>query len=99
MTNTLTLIITAYCACQICCGPHADGITASGRPPVEGRTAAFNGLPFGTPIWIPGVGHRVIEDRMASRWGNTRLDIYFRSHRDAQQFGIRTNTITILPRP
>jgi 3D (Asp-Asp-Asp) domain-containing protein len=82
--------ITAYCACVKCCGRWADGVTASGTKPVQGRTAAMNGVPFGTILHIPEVGWRVVEDRMAMRYSD-RIDIYFDSHEDALQFGIKTN--------
>jgi 3D (Asp-Asp-Asp) domain-containing protein len=88
----MPMIITAYCACVKCCGRWADGITASGTKPVEGSTAAMNGVPFGSVVEIEGVGWRVIEDRMAARYSD-RIDIYFDRHKDALQFGIRTNTV------
>lgn len=85
MTN---LIVTAYCACVLCCGQYADGITASGVPPVEGVTCAANWVPFGTTLEIEGVGTRTVQDRMARRFSD-RVDIYFRDHQRALEFGIK----------
>jgi 3D (Asp-Asp-Asp) domain-containing protein len=46
------------------CGKRvADGITASGVLAREGVTVAMYGAPFGTRIWIEGIGLRVVEDR------------------------------------
>ena len=87
--------ITAYCACRKCCGPNAKGITASGTRPTEGRTvAAARSIPLGTRIHIEGIGWRVVEDRTARRYDG-RVDVYFKSHNDALQFGKRKLQITI----
>jgi len=40
-----------------------DGITASGAAAAVGRTVAMNGVPFGTRLYIEGIGERVVEDR------------------------------------
>jgi len=93
ITNLLT---TAYCACTICCGPKADGITASGAKPVQGVTvAASRSIPFGTVIEIEGVGRRVVQDRMHKKFDGTRMDIYFSSHKAAKHFGIKRLKVTI----
>ena len=84
---------TGYDACLKCCG-KTDGITASGRKATPGRTVAVNWLPFGTSIWIDGKEYRV-EDRGAkSHFGSKknkkkRVDICFRTHAEALQFGRR----------
>ena len=93
ITNLLT---TAYCACTICCGPKADGITASGAKPVQGVTvAASRSIPFGTRIHIEGVGWRTVQDRMAKKYDKTRCDVYFDSHKKAREFGIKRLKVTI----
>jgi 3D (Asp-Asp-Asp) domain-containing protein len=88
-------IITAYCACTICCGPRATGLAANGKPPVEGITVAGpRRLPLGTKVWIDGVGNRIVQDRLAKRYDN-RFDVYFKRHDDAKRFGIRTLKVRI----
>lgn len=87
------LIITAYCACHICCGPKPTGLTASGLRPVEGRTIAVGrrDIPFGTKLVLFGTTF-VVDDRMAKRYDvkdRTHIDIYFRRHSDAKRFGVR----------
>ena len=92
-TNYVGLIVlTAYCSCSLCCQQFADGITASGTKPVQGRTVAANWLPFGTRVYLDGVGWRTVEDRMAKRFSE-RVDVYFDSHKEALKFGIRTNKV------
>jgi len=91
MTNS-TFILTAYCACTLCCGRHANGITASGTKPRPNYTVACNFLPFGTLLCLEGFPHTVfkVEDRMNVRYTN-RIDIYMQEHSAAKKFGIRRN--------
>lgn len=92
-------IITAYCACKLCCGewhsPAGQQLTASGTRPVAGRTiAAPRNVPFGTRVQI---NNRVytVEDRTARRYDG-RWDIYFAKHRDAVKFGKQRLNIKII---
>lgn len=86
--EVMTFETTAYCACSICCG-KSDGITASGTRAVQGRTiAAPSTYAFGTEIEINGNVY-VVEDRGGAIKGN-RIDIYFDSHSEANNYGRRT---------
>lgn len=88
-------IITAYCHCSKCCG-KTNGITASGVKATEGVTVAMDKLmPFGTKIYIDGVGERIVQDRGGAIKGN-RIDLYFDSHQEALNFGRQTKEVTIL---
>jgi len=69
--------VTGYDLCVQCCG-KTDGITASGTKAEVGRTVACNTLPFGTVIYIEGIGERVVEDRGGMR-GNM-LDVLCADH-------------------
>ena len=82
--------VTAYCACPLCCGEWADGITASGRPAAQGRTIAADlGVwSMGSCLSIPGVGRRVVEDIGGAIQGE-RIDVYFDTHEAALAFGVR----------
>lgn len=68
MTYLGNYFITAYedsgCAC------------ANGNYPSVGYTVAHNTLPFGTRIYIEGVGERVVEDRGPGSLGSEWLDLY-----------------------
>jgi 3D (Asp-Asp-Asp) domain-containing protein len=88
-------LITAYCACAVCCRGSSDGITASGTRPVEGRTIAGpRSIPFGTVVEIRG--HRyVVEDRTSRRVDGI-WDVYFKRHKDAVRFGKRTNEVRVI---
>lgn len=61
MTYLGTYWITGYDTCAQCCG-KTDGITASGTQATVGATCAAT-LPFGTILYIEGIGVRVVEDR------------------------------------
>ncbi len=86
--------VTAYCPCKKCCGPNAKGITASGKKAVEGITiAASRSIPFGTKINIPGVGNRIVQDRLSIKYDN-RIDVFFNDHEKAKEFGKKSLTVT-----
>ena len=71
--------ITGYDLCESCCG-KTDGITASGTVATVGRTAAIgnDSLPFGTVLYIRGLGERVVED--TGGMGSMELDILCEDH-------------------
>lgn len=56
--------ITGYC--YYCNSPRNSYKTSSGRKATAGRTVALDGLPFGTRIYIDGLGERVVEDRVCT---------------------------------
>ena len=77
--------LTAYCACEYCCGEGAMGITASGTVPYQGRTVACNSIPLGTEIYIDGFGYYTVEDR--GGMGDDVIDIFFYDHYEALELG------------
>jgi 3D (Asp-Asp-Asp) domain-containing protein len=83
--------VTAYCACARCCGKHADGITATGKPVRKGMVAAdWRRLPPGTRLRLSCLPERdfVVEDKGGAIKGR-RIDVYMPTHRKALAFGIR----------
>ena len=88
-------IITAYCACALCCG-NGPKPTASGTWPVAGVTvAAPRTVPFGTRVWIEGVGVRIVQDRLSVRYEG-RWDVFMPSHQAAKKFGKRRVRVEVL---
>jgi 3D (Asp-Asp-Asp) domain-containing protein len=94
--------VTAYCPCDICCGPKAAGITASGHTVAadHGRfVAADPALAFGTRLLVPGYnGGRPV--RVLDRGGAIRgrsLDVYFDDHETAREWGVRYLAVAIMP--
>ena len=92
-----TLVMTAYSSTR----DQTDGdpfTTASGQKVRDG-IIAMNGVPFGTKIRIPekfGDKVFVVQDRMSSRYGSTRADIWMKTRADAVQWGVRRVKVEIL---
>lgn len=87
--------LTAYCHCSRCCG-KSDRITASGYRLNDSDhlrvCAAPNNFAFGTIINISGGWNGTV--RVVDRGGaikGKRLDIYCKTHQEANQFGRRYN--------
>lgn len=96
--------LTAYCACEKCCGHWATKrpLDENGNPIVytanqsiakQGVTVAADTsvLPFGTVLMIDGHEY-IVQDRGGAIKGN-RIDIYFESHEEALQFGVQYKEI------
>lgn len=82
--------VTAFCPGPCCCGEFADGITASGHviQPGDKFVAAPREIPYGTSLEIPGYGIVTVQDRGGSIKGK-RLDVFFSSHQEALEWGVR----------
>jgi len=88
--------ITGYSACVRCCG-KSDGITADGTyaPAAKYRiVAAPKGIPFGTRMWIDGVGEVVVHDRGGAIRGK-RLEQFFHTFNEAVQWGVQEREVYI----
>lgn len=100
--RTMLMEVTAYCACKKCCGPRAQGITASGK------RVGYNGgrfvaadtrlLKFNSRLLIPGYADGApveVIDRGGAIKGN-KLDVFFASHQDARKWGRQWLVVTVL---
>ncbi len=97
--QTVQMRVTAYCPCSRCCGEYSDGITASGYRIRPGDTfvAADKEYPFGTEMIIPGYSSsRVVKvlDRGGAITGG-RLDVFFGSHEEALEWGVRNLNVKV----
>ena len=87
--------ITAYCACEICCGEWAKDrpLDENGNPIVYGASgqvltpgvSVACSLPYGTEIQIDGLpGTYIVEDRTAEwiqdKYNGMTVDIYMPTH-------------------
>lgn len=80
--------LTAYCPCVECCGKD-DGITATGTKATAGRTIAVDPyvIPYGTEVIING--HSYIAEDCGGAIVGKKVDIFFDTHEEAQQFGVQ----------
>lgn len=89
---------TAYCTEKY---PHicgtGDGITASGQPVQAGVTVAADPdvFPYGTVLYIEGVGIRVVQD--TGDLGGGQLDVAVDTHENALKWsGYGTHAVYVL---
>lgn len=75
-----TYYITGYCS--TCNTPRNSFQTASGKKATVGRTVAMKGLPFGTRVFIEGIGERIVEDRGV---GYGKVDVFCANCSDEQK--------------
>lgn len=88
--------ISYYCACEKCCG-KTDGITASGVKVANGVTVAADTsiLPFGTKIYIEGIGERIVQDKGGAIKGN-KIDVYVPSHSEIPSVGVHDSNVWVV---
>ena len=85
--------LTAYCACEKCCGKDPSdpryGITAYGYQTTAGRTIAVDPkvIPIGSEVVING--HTYIAEDVGGTIKENRVDIYFNTHQEALEFGVQ----------
>ena len=87
--------ITAYCPCVKCCG-KSDGITSTGVTAQANRTIAVDPkvIPYGTTVMIDGKEY-IAEDCGGAIKGK-RIDVYFDTHQEALQWGVKYKGVQLL---
>lgn len=95
--KTLIAKVTGYTPGEESCGIYADGITSTGTDAwtLWGVAADPKALPYGTLIYIPGVGYREVDDTgsaMREAWSKDKqvhIDLRFNNVKEALQWGVR----------
>ena len=97
-----TFKLTAYCACEKCCGKWADGITYSGTVATAGRTIAVDPdvIPLGSTVLVhfdDEIGsHVFIAEDIGVGVNEKKIDIFFDSHADALEFGVQSGEVFVV---
>lgn len=99
--HTVVLEVTAYCSCRKCCGSHARGMTASGKPVTynNGKFVAADTKVFryGSKLRIPGYDdEKPVEviDRGGAIKGY-HIDVFMPTHQDAVNWGKKKLSVTV----
>lgn len=69
---------------------------ANGNYPTTGYTIACNSLPFGTQVYIEGVGYRTVEDRGPEWLGSYWCDLYLGDVSECIQWGDQYRDVYIV---
>ena len=100
--KVLWMEVTAYCGCKKCCGSHAQGLTASGKPITynDGHFVAADKklFKFGAKLQVPGYadGQPVeVIDRGGAIKGS-HIDVFFPTHEQAREWGRRWIAVTLV---
>ena len=89
--------ITHYCACTKCCGPNAQGITASGKRVEVNKTIAVdpNVIELGSQVYIDGYGYMEAQDTGSAIKGNI-IDVYVEDHQEALKMGVQYKDVFLI---
>ena len=87
LTHLGAFRITFYCLCAQCCGQwYGHGITASGAAPAPWYTCACgDSIPFGTVLYVQGLGIFVCQDRGVPEGC---IDIFVSNHAEIPSWGM-----------
>jgi 3D (Asp-Asp-Asp) domain-containing protein len=93
--------VTAYCACRICCGKHANGRTSRNRDAkLPGVAVDPCAIPYGSQVKIPGKGTFLADDTggaMRQSWKKKiyHVDLRMKTHKEARRWGVRWMNIYV----
>lgn len=94
--KTLTMKTTAYTAyCAGCSGTTKTGINLRSNPSQKMIAADPSVIPLGTKVHVEGYGTATVGD-VGGGINNLELDLYMPTESQANAWGVRTVTVTIL---
>ncbi|MDX1486852.1 MAG: 3D domain-containing protein [Acidiferrobacterales bacterium] len=72
------------------------GITSSGAKAKKGTIAAdIRYYPYGTRMIVPGYGNGIVEDTGSAIKGPGRIDVFFKSRKEALRWGRQKVTVKV----
>ncbi len=97
MICTLTAYTAGYESTGKMPGQPGYDITSTGQKAVQGLSIAVDPqiIPYGTPVYIPGLGVRIADDTGGAIIGN-RIDVFYNQVQTALKFGVKRNVIIYL---
>jgi len=94
--KVLTMVATAYDGCYECNKPYYGAPSYIGLPLARGIVAVDpNVIPMGTRLYVEGYGEAIAADQGNAIKGN-RIDLFFDTHQQALNYGMKTVKVTIL---
>jgi len=94
--KVLTMVATAYDGCYKCNYPYYGYPSYIGLPLARGIVAVDpKVIPMGTKLYVEGYGNAIAADQGNAIKGN-RIDLYFDTHQQALNYGMKTVKVTIL---
>jgi 3D (Asp-Asp-Asp) domain-containing protein len=94
--KVLTMVATAYDGCYECNKPWYGYPSYIGLPLARGIVAVDpKVIPMGTKLYVEGYGNAIAADQGNAIKGN-RIDLYFDTHQQALNYGMKTVKVTIL---
>jgi 3D (Asp-Asp-Asp) domain-containing protein len=95
-TKTITMVATGYDSSYESNYPYYGQPSYTGLPLQRGVVAVDpNVIPMGTKLYVEGYGNAIAADQGGAIKGN-RIDLYFDSHQEAMNWGMKTVKVTIL---
>ena len=97
---TLTAYTAGYESTGKSPGDPGYGVTSTGQQAAQGVTVAVDPriIPYGTKLYIPGVGYRIAEDTGGAITGN-HIDVFYNQVNVARDFGVKQSIpVYILPK-
>jgi len=92
------MVATGYCPCEICCHPHADGLTYTGDEAGRGSVAIdpkARILKLGQKLYIEEYGYGIANDIGGAIKG-WEIDLCFSTHQEALEWGIRLAKVYVI---
>ena len=105
-SRRLKVVATAYCPCELCCGKWSDGRTATNRDATKAGVAVDPKIiALGSHIDIPNYnrgpnknGSWILADDVGGSIKGKKIDVRFKTHREAKKWGKKTVTIRVWTR-